>query len=65
MSSGAAREIKVPLSFLPEGEYTATLVQDDETKPDAVKFESSRVRRTETLTINLGSGGGFVGRFVK
>jgi alpha-glucosidase len=65
MSGGPAREIKVPLSFLGEGEYMGTFVRDDDVKPDAVKLEHSRARRNETLTVQLGSGGGFVGRFVK
>ena len=65
MASGPAREIKVPLSFLPEGEYAATFVRDDEAKPDAVRIERGRARRSDTVTIKLGSGGGFVGRFVK
>jgi alpha-glucosidase len=65
MGSGPAREIKVPLSFLPGGEYAATFVRDDETKPDAVTIEQGRATRGDTLTIRLGSGGGFVGRFVK
>jgi hypothetical protein len=53
MGSGSAREIKVPLLLLPVGEYAATFVRDDETKPDAVKLERGRVRRSNTLTIKL------------
>jgi alpha-glucosidase len=65
MSAGPAREIKLPLSFLGGGGYGATLVRDDETKPDAVKVENGRASNSDTLAIRLGSGGGFVARFVK
>jgi alpha-glucosidase len=65
MSAGPAREIKVPLSFLADGDYAATYVHDEEGKADAVRVESARARRGDTLTLKTGSGGGFVGRFVK
>lgn len=64
MSAGPAREITVPLAFLGDGVYSATLVRDDEARPDAVKLESKQVHRGDRLTLKLGSGGGFLGRFV-
>jgi alpha-glucosidase len=65
MAAGPAREINVPLTFLPEGEFAATLVHDDAAKPDAVRVEARRARRSDTLTIKLASGGGFVARFTR
>ena len=65
MSAGDAKEIKVPLSFLPEGSYTSTLVHDDLSKPDAVRLETGRATRAHTLTIKLSPAGGFVARFIK
>jgi alpha-glucosidase len=62
---GTERTIKVPLSFLPEGEYTASFVRDDKTNDAAVVVEHSTARRGDTLTIEMRSGGGFVGRFLK
>ncbi len=63
MSAGPARTIQVPLSFLGDGPYRASLVRDNREKADAVVVEDRTVRRNETLTIDLADGGGFVGRF--
>lgn len=65
MAAGPAREIEVPLSFLGDGDYNATFVADDESKPDAVKITSGRSRNVESITMKLGSGGGFVARFTR
>lgn len=65
MAAGEPREIRVPLSFLREGEYNATYVHDDDTRADAIRLETGRARTSDTVTIKLGRGGGFVGRFVK
>lgn len=65
MSAGPARTIQVPLSFLNEGTYKATLVRDSKEKADAVILEQATMQRNETLAIDLASGGGFVGRFTK
>lgn len=63
MAAGPARTIEVPLTFLGEGAYHATLVQDEPDRPDAVRLDERTARRTDTLTIPLGAGGGFVARF--
>ena len=65
MRAGPAKTIQVPLSFLGEGDYTATLVRDDLTNDAAVKLETTTAHRGDTLTIELHGGGGFVGRFLK
>ena len=65
MRAGPAKTIQVPLSFLGEGDYTATLVRDDATNDAAVKLETTTAQRGDTLTIELHGGGGFVGRFLK
>jgi alpha-glucosidase len=65
MGAGPARSIRVPLSFLDDGAYKATLVRDSKEKPDAVVIEHATARQTETLTIDLAAGGGFVGLFTK
>jgi alpha-glucosidase len=64
-AGGTERTIKVPLTFLGEGAYKASLVRDDNTNDAAVVVENSTLRRGDTLTIEMRSGGGFVGRFVK
>jgi hypothetical protein len=55
----------VPLSFLGDGRYKGSLVRDDKENDAAVILEDRTVRRTDTLTIEMTNGGGFVGRFTK
>jgi alpha-glucosidase len=59
-----ARTIQVPLSFLGSEEYQATFVRDA-MAPDAEQIENRPARRSDSLAINLRSGGGFIGRFTK
>jgi len=65
MNGGPARTIQVPLSFLGDGSYKASLVCDNQEKADAVVLEDRTVQRSDTLTIDLADGGGFAGRFTK
>lgn len=65
MAAGSERTIKVPLTFLPVGEYQASLVRDDKANDAAVVVENHTAGRSDTLTIELRRGGGFVGRFQK
>ncbi len=65
MSGGPARTIRVPLSFLGEGPYQASLVRDNKEKADAVVLENKSLQRSDTLTVDLADGGGFVGRFTR
>jgi alpha-glucosidase len=65
MGAGPARTIQVPLSFLGEGPYKASLVRDNREKADAVVLEDRTVHRSEALAIDLTDGGGFVGRFTR
>jgi alpha-glucosidase len=57
--------INVPLSFLADGSYRAMLVRDD--KEDAAKavLENKSLRRSDSVTIEMLNGGGFIGRFTK
>ncbi|NLH18227.1 MAG: hypothetical protein GX455_16755 [Phycisphaerae bacterium] len=65
MSAGPVRTIRVPLAFLGEGDYKATLVHDVADNPAAVKVENTTLDHRGSLEVQLQSGGGFVGRFVK
>ncbi len=60
-----AQVIRVPLSFLGEGQYNALLVRDNKEDDAAVVLENRTVRRGETLKIEMVNGGGFVGRFTR
>jgi alpha-glucosidase len=65
MCGSQAETIQVPLSFLGNGQYNASLVRDDKEDAAAVVVEDGTVRRGDTLTIEMTNGGGFVGRFSK
>ncbi len=65
MCGPRAKTIQVPLSFLGEGQYNATLVCDDKENDAAVVMKNSTTGRGDTLTIEMSSGGGFVSRFSK
>jgi len=60
-----AQSIEVPLSFLDQGGYQAMLIRDSGNGPDAEEIEHTSLRREDSLTINLRSGGGFIGRFIR
>lgn len=65
MSAGPERTIRVPLSFLGDGSYKASLVRDNKENSGAVVLDNQTLQRNDTLTIEMVSGGGFVGRFTK
>jgi alpha-glucosidase len=65
MDGVEAQSIKVPLTFLGPGSYQSMLIRDSGEGPDAEQIERKSLRREDTLTINLRTGGGFIGRFVK
>jgi len=63
MCGPQAKTIQVPLLFLGDGQYNASLVQDDMENDASVVLEDMTVRRSDTLKIEMTNGGGFVGRF--
>jgi alpha-glucosidase len=65
MCGSQAETIRVPLSFLGDGQYNALLVRDDKGNAAAVVLENRTVRRSDRLKIGMVNGGGFIGRFSK
>jgi len=65
MCGPQGKTIRVPLSFLGDGQCKAMLVRDDKDNPAAVVVENTTARQRDTLKIALPNGGGFVGRFTK
>jgi alpha-glucosidase len=65
MCGSDGQTISVPLSFLGDGSYRATLVRDDMENDAAVSLEDATLEHGDTLKIEMRDGGGFVGRFVK
>ncbi|RPI17267.1 MAG: glycoside hydrolase, partial [Acidobacteriales bacterium] len=62
MCGTQARTIKVPLSFMRDGQYKATLVRDGE-DDSTVRVENTTGKQGDTLSLDLRAGGGFIGRF--
>ena len=65
MCGPQAKTIRVPLSFLGDGQYGASLVRDDKDDSAAVQIERRTARQSETITIELREGGGFIACFSK
>ena len=60
-----ARTLKIPLSFLGAGNYSALLLRDKSDEPAALQVERITAGRKDSLTVELSSGGGFIGRFTR
>jgi alpha-glucosidase len=56
------RTVRIDLSFLGEGSYQGFLIRDG-AEAAAVKTEYGTLRRADSLSVQMPSGGGFVGRF--
>lgn len=66
VNGAAARTVTIPLSFLPgAGARQALLVQDRADDPAAVDVKTSTATATQSLTIDLRAGGGFIARFTE
>jgi alpha-glucosidase len=63
INGAEAKNIKVDLSFLGKEKYNATLVRDDMDNPASEKIEKITATKGDSLTINMRSGGGFIGSF--
>jgi hypothetical protein len=63
MNGPQPKTLRVPLSFLGEGEYKAVAVRDNPTDDASVEMESTVQKRTDSLDIKLREGGGLLVRF--
>jgi alpha-glucosidase len=59
-----AKVVRADLSFLGQGSYMATLVRDG-AEASSVKIDHMSLRSTDSISIDLRSGGGFVARLIK
>lgn len=64
MTNEQARTLTLPLSFLGEGSWTATIYTDGET-PSDVRIDTRRLTRNDTLQLALAAGGGAAVRLQK
>lgn len=61
INNGTARTVTIPLSFLPPGQYEATIYSDSEeaaAKPNELNRQTRTVSSTDTISARLASGGG-------
>jgi alpha-glucosidase len=63
MNGPTARAVKIPLSFLPNGNYKALMVGDSPEQPASVRVENKVLRSSEVFELDMPSGGGFIGSF--
>jgi len=63
MNGPSSRKIDIALDFLTRGNHQALVVRDDLSEPAAVKIEHTTVNPKTSLSIELRSGGGFIGMF--
>jgi len=65
LNGPTARTVNIPLSFLSDGQYKASLVYDNKENAAEVVLEQKTVRRGDTLAIEMINGGGFIACFTK
>jgi hypothetical protein len=63
MCGPAAKTIPVTLSFLGSGSHSATVIRDDAPDGSTIKVQTAAYRSTDTIPLELRSGGGFVVAF--
>ena len=63
MCGPAAKTIPVNLSFLGAGSHSATVIRDDAPDGSTIKVQTATYRSTDTISLDLRSGGGFVVSF--
>jgi alpha-glucosidase len=63
LNGPAARRTDVALSFLRDGKYEALIVRDQPEEQAAVKMENATHSRKDSVTVDVGPGGGFIASF--
>jgi len=65
MNGATARTVKIPLAFLGGGKYQAMLARDQKDEAAAITIENISVSRSDSLTVEMRAGGGFIARVAK
>jgi alpha-glucosidase len=68
MTNDDERSIEVPLSFLGEGSYNATIYSDAadaDQHPENIDVDTREVNQNDTLSAKLAHGGGYTVHFDK
>ena len=66
LAAGAPRDLKLPLNFLPAGEYQSRVWQDaDSPDPNQLSLRNVALRGNDALSLRIARDGGFVAIFEK
>lgn len=65
LNGTTARQVKIKLSFLPNGKYKANTACDDKNNQQTARKEDLILSNNNYLTLNLNASGGFVAQLVK
>jgi len=65
MNGTTSRHLDIPLPFLGPDQYKARLLRDDKANPASIKGETTTLTQNDSVSVELSSGGGFIGRFTK
>ena len=57
------RIINIPLSFLGNGNYNTLIIKDVSENPASVNIERGKASKNDIISVNLGTGGGYMCRF--
>jgi alpha-glucosidase len=60
-----AKKVKFPLGFLPKGDFKTTIVRDNVDDTAGQSTLETPLRSSNSLTVDLHAGGGFIARFEK
>jgi alpha-glucosidase len=60
MNGTQPKKIKIPLSFLKNGNYKATVVSDDPANPAAEIVKQESHTASDVIDLDLVSGGGYI-----
>ena len=58
------KTIKIPLSFLGAGSYNTLILSDDPENSASAKVSTGISKANDIVTVELGTGGGFMSRFI-
>jgi alpha-glucosidase len=58
------KRIKIPLVFLGDNVYNTLILSDNSDNPASAKIENKESKKGDSLSIELGTGGGYMARFI-
>jgi alpha-glucosidase len=59
------KKLAIPVSFLGKSSYDVMMISDEKDNSSAVKIENKTIKKSESIDIEMGIGGGYIARFTK